>query len=186
MAARDHLRAGAAAPIGHQCRLEAFGQRIHPLARIGLARDFQHHLRADAQAHPGDLRQVDALDQQVRAPFLPRDGVADLGHRRFPVTTLDQRHLALIGLALHRAAEITGDAAFERDVDRLDHLHRCLGTRVARDPKKAADLGHPSLAIAVAVSTMRFEKPHSLSYQLTTRTSLPSITAVSRLSTVDE
>ena len=32
---------------------------------------------------------------------------------------------------------------------------------------------------------MRFEKPHSLSYQLTTRTSLPSITAVSRLSTVD-
>jgi hypothetical protein len=30
---------------------------------------------------------------------------------------------------------------------------------------------------------MRFEKPHSLSYQLTTRTSLPSSTAVSRLST---
>jgi len=33
---------------------------------------------------------------------------------------------------------------------------------------------------------MRFEKPHSLSYQETTRTSLPSSTAVSRLSTVDE
>src|SRR3546814_7751536 len=31
-----------------------------------------------------------------------------------------------------------------------------------------------SLAIAPAVSTMRFEKPHSLSYQATTRTSLPS------------
>ncbi len=42
-----------------------------------------------------------------------------------------------------------------------------------------------SFAIAAAVSTMRFEKPHSLSYQLTTRTSLPSITAVSRLSTVE-
>ncbi len=41
-------------------------------------------------------------------------------------------------------------------------------------------------AIALAVSTMRFEKPHSLSYQLTTRTSLPSITAVSRLSIVDD
>jgi hypothetical protein len=40
-------------------------------------------------------------------------------------------------------------------------------------------------AIAPAVSTMRFEKPHSLSYQLTTRTSLPSSTAVSRLSTVE-
>ena len=43
-----------------------------------------------------------------------------------------------------------------------------------------------SFAIAPAVSTMRFEKPHSLSYQLTTRTSLPSITAVSRLSTVED
>ncbi|PAV69294.1 hypothetical protein WR25_17278 [Diploscapter pachys] len=40
--------------------------------------------------------------------------------------------------------------------------------------------------MAVAVSTMRFEKPHSLSYQLTTRTSLPSSTAVSRLSTVED
>ena len=48
-------------------------------------------------------------------------------------------------------------------------------------------VGQPSaeLAIAAAVSTMRFEKPHSLSYQLTTRTSLPSSTAVSRLSTVE-
>ena len=35
-------------------------------------------------------------------------------------------------------------------------------------------------------STIRFEKPHSLSYQLTTRTSLPSMTAVSKLSTVDD
>jgi hypothetical protein len=41
------------------------------------------------------------------------------------------------------------------------------------------------LAITPAVSIMRLEKPHSLSYQLTTRTSLPSITAVSRLSTVE-
>src|SRR3546814_11333880 len=32
---------------------------------------------------------------------------------------------------------------------------------------------------------MRLEKPHSLSYQLSTRTSLPSMTAVSRLSTVE-
>ncbi len=186
MAARDHLRTSATAPVGHQCCLEALGQRVHPLARIGLARDFQHHLLTDAQTHSGDVRQIDALNQQVRAPLLPRNGATDLGHRRFPITTLDQRHLALVGLALHRAAEVTDDAGFKRDVGRLDHLHGCLGTRVTRNPKKAADLGHPSLAIAVAVSTMRFEKPHSLSYQLTTRTSLPSITAVSRLSTVDE
>src|SRR3546814_9091180 len=43
-----------------------------------------------------------------------------------------------------------------------------------------------SRPIAPAVSTMRFEKPHSLSYHDTTRTSLLSITAVSRLSMVDE
>src|SRR3546814_3382253 len=33
---------------------------------------------------------------------------------------------------------------------------------------------YSSAAIALPVSTMRFEKPHSLSYQETTRTSLPS------------
>ena len=48
-----------------------------------------------------------------------------------------------------------------------------------------AQTGQPNFAIALAVSTMRLEKPHSLSYQLTTRTSLPSSTAVSRLSTVE-
>ena len=42
-----------------------------------------------------------------------------------------------------------------------------------------------SLPMTPAVSTMRLEKPHSLSYQLRTRTSLPSITAVSRLSMVE-
>ena len=35
-----------------------------------------------------------------------------------------------------------------------------------------------SLAIATAVSAIRFEKPHSLSYQDRTRTNLPSITLV--------
>lgn len=59
--------------------------------------------------------------------------------------------------------------------------------RVAETPAFAGvTLSRQSPAITVAVSTMRLEKPHSLSYQLTTRTSLPSITAVSRLSTVDE
>ncbi|SFF99812.1 hypothetical protein SAMN05518801_10590 [Novosphingobium sp. CF614] len=42
-----------------------------------------------------------------------------------------------------------------------------------------------NFAITPAVSSMRFEKPHSLSYQETTRTNLPSITVVSRLSTVE-
>jgi hypothetical protein len=36
----------------------------------------------------------------------------------------------------------------------------------------------PSLPIATAVSTMRLEKPHSLSYHAMTRTSVPSMTLV--------
>ena len=43
-----------------------------------------------------------------------------------------------------------------------------------------------NFAITPAVSIIRLEKPHSLSYQLTTRASLPSMTEVSRLSTVDD
>ena len=46
--------------------------------------------------------------------------------------------------------------------------------------------GASETAMTPAVSTMRFEKPHSLSYQLTTRASLPSITLVSRESTVED
>src|SRR5690606_18051869 len=42
-----------------------------------------------------------------------------------------------------------------------------------------------NFAMTPAVSIMRFEKPHSLSYHETTRASLPSSTAVSRLSTVE-
>src|SRR3984957_1300545 len=43
-----------------------------------------------------------------------------------------------------------------------------------------------SLAIARAVSAIRVEKPHSLSYQLRTRASLPSITWVWGRATVEE
>ncbi len=43
-----------------------------------------------------------------------------------------------------------------------------------------------SLPIATAVSAMRLEKPHSLSYQESTRTSLPSITFVWSMWNTDE
>ena len=43
-----------------------------------------------------------------------------------------------------------------------------------------------SLAIATAVSAMRFEKPHSLSYQDRTRTKVPSITLVWSRWKIDE
>src|SRR5262249_32065308 len=41
-------------------------------------------------------------------------------------------------------------------------------------------------AIATAVSAMRLEKPHSLSYQLITRTRLPFITLVWSMCSVEE
>jgi hypothetical protein len=43
-----------------------------------------------------------------------------------------------------------------------------------------------SFAMATAVSAMRFEKPHSLSYQDITRTKLPSITLVWSMWKMDE
>ena len=43
-----------------------------------------------------------------------------------------------------------------------------------------------SLPIATAVSTMRLEKPHSLSYHDITRTSVPSITLVWSMAKIDE
>ena len=50
----------------------------------------------------------------------------------------------------------------------------------ALDPRFRGVTPNPqiSFAIATAVSAMRFEKPHSLSYQESTRTKLPSITLV--------
>src|SRR5678816_3567503 len=44
----------------------------------------------------------------------------------------------------------------------------------------------PSLPIATAVSDMRLENPHSLSYQLMSRTKVPSITLVWSMWKVDE
>src|SRR6185369_13790402 len=73
-----------------------------------------------------------------------------------------------------------------RNVEIDAHQHLLAG-QVLRQIVEGLEPRHPypRAAIAAAVSTMRFEKPHSLSYQLTTLTSLPSITAVSRLSMVE-
>ena len=43
-----------------------------------------------------------------------------------------------------------------------------------------------ALAMAMAVSAMRFEKPHSLSYQVRIRTRLPSMTLASFRAKIDE
>ena len=51
---------------------------------------------------------------------------------------------------------------------------------------KSGDDVQASLPIATAVSTMRLEKPHSLSYHDITRTSVPSITLVWSMWKTDE
>ena len=52
--------------------------------------------------------------------------------------------------------------------------------------ESAIALVQASLPIATAVSTMRLEKPHSLSYHDITRTSVPSITLVWSMWKIDE
>ena len=89
MAAVHHHRTHAAAPVARERRLQPVGQRFHPLARIGFAGDLQHHVGADAQPDAGDLRQIEPLDQQIGASLLPGKRMADIGHRRVPITTLD-------------------------------------------------------------------------------------------------
>ncbi len=56
------------------------------------------------------------------------------------------------------------------------------------DVVEGSKVGHGqiSLPIATAVSTMRLEKPHSLSYQDITRTSVPSMTLVWSMWKIDE
>ena len=98
------------------------------------------------------------------------------------------RQLGIVGSSARSRVSSLTDAVLHRHVE-VDADQHALAGQVLRQIVEGLEAGHaqrqPSLAIAAAVSTIRFEKPHSLSYQLTTRTSLPSSTAVSRLSTVE-
>ncbi len=95
--------------------------------------------------------------------------VGDLGDRR--------RHAFDAGC-------VGDDAVFHRHVEIGAHQHALsLHVGVVEGAKRAH--GCPStsdfqinLPIATAVSAMRLEKPHSLSYHDITRTSVPSITLV--------
>ncbi len=53
-------------------------------------------------------------------------------------------------------------------------------------PQPAAFIYRPTRAMATAVSLIRDEKPHSLSYQLITRTNVPPITLVSFSAKIEE
>ncbi len=87
---------------------------------------------------------------------------------RFGQDTIDTcrvRHLR----AIHRHVEV--DADQHPFAGELGVIQNWKG-RERRCPC------HPSFPIATAVSAIRLEKPHSLSYQDTTRTSVPSMTRV--------
>src|ERR1700734_3766666 len=69
----------------------------------------------------------------------------------------------------------------QRGDDDQDNQRRTLRNASARPPPAFAGVTQNpqvSFAIATAVSAIRLEKPHSLSYQDSTRTKLPSITLV--------
>ena len=140
----------------------------------------------EADRPAGQLGQ--RLDQQRGrhvGPALPL-GPAEMRQQQH-----DRALVAQFGDGRHRGAQprvVADRAVLHRHVQIDAHQHPLAG-QVVRQVVEGFEAGRhrlrSSLAIAPAVSTMRFEKPHSLSYQLTTRTSLPSITAVSRLSTVE-
>src|SRR5207302_2284995 len=123
------------------------------------------------------------FDEKIAAPLPPRNVGAAFRRRIRPVARLDQ-HDSILALRSRLAgpAKIAGYALSFDQLGVIEELDRPERLVVAGDPGDARH--YPSFPIAAAVSTMRLEKPHSLSYQLSTRTSLPSITAVSRLSMV--
>src|SRR5688572_17197849 len=63
--------------------------------------------------------------------------------------------------------------------------HECVRAMRLRRLQRHVERGQVSLPIATAVSPMRLEKPHSLSYQDITRTNVPSITVVCDRSKVE-
>ena len=83
---------------------------------------------------------------------------------------LDARRIGDLAV-LHRHVEVDAQQhALAVDVRVVEGAER------GHDRAPAGD--QPSLPIATAVSTMRLEKPHSLSYHDITRTNVPSITLV--------
>ena len=153
----------------------AVGQRCHRSLRdrpdaIGGERD-------RAAEHTGERRCNRAQRQRRvdfdRPPEMRQDndlrtGIGEQRQRRH--RRRQPRHVADV-IAVHRHVEVGAD----------DDAPAPDGTNVVQRAEHQT-----RRAISVAVSTMRFEKPHSLSYQLTTRTRCPSSTVVSRLSIVDE
>src|SRR3569623_2054964 len=149
VAAANHLRQRTAAPVGRECRLKAGGNGFHATAWIALAGDL-HHDVADAQQNTGLLRQIDTLDQQIDASFLPRNVTLQFRHGGIPVATFHQRYLtAPLAAGCYRAAKIAGNARLDRHTGVAEHLHRAFGPRMARNTGERA-AHHRSFAVTPA------------------------------------
>src|SRR5690348_1327646 len=119
------------------------------------------------QRHGGNalsLRPVEMREQDNACAL-----VGELAHGRR--LTRDARHIG-DGAILHRHVQVETDQyPFAANIEVIESLEP-VQTRLRFAPDQS------SLPIATAVSAMRLEKPHSLSYQLMTPTKLPSITLV--------
>src|SRR6516165_6875514 len=87
----------------------------------------------------------------------------------------------------------THEYAFAPHVGLIEGAEHISGLRASScEPKppqrdaRSSPAGQISFPIATAVSTIRLEKPHSLSYHAITRTSVPSITLVWSMANTDE
>ena len=91
------------------------------------------------------------------------------------------RNLANIHKNSVDAGRIGDLAVFHRDVEVGANEHPFAGkVHIVECPERGHGRcsRHMSFPMAAATSIMRFEKPHSLSYQDRTRTNVPSITLV--------
>ena len=161
------------------------------LQRIGFVRAA---LRAAEMREQDDLAALvrDLLDRRRDALDARRVGDAAVLGRNVEVDA--QQHA------------LAGDVGVVEGAERLGHGQRLTSVRTRSSDARSgvrSRVGRPrrtldprfregdvqpqiSFAIATAVSAMRFEKPHSLSYQESTRTKLPSITLVWSRWKIDE
>ncbi len=139
------------------------------LQRIGLVRPA---LRAAEMREQDDLAALvgDFADRRQHA--LDARGVADLAVLHGHVEIDAQQHAFAFDVRVVESAELAHGRAPWRDGVRFVEAASAVSAALAR----LAD--QISLLSATDVSAMRFEKPHSLSYQESTRTNVPSITLV--------
>ena len=164
-------------------------------------------IRSDAMSKRSTTRCMEASDRasfssirEVLSSIRARGsaGTSDLAGTADPIDIAPFAAGALVGdgagtmisgsVGRREAPVVSG-----REAVKLSDITLSGSWQFARDVTPSLAFPHPcscetqmSFAIATAVSAMRFEKPHSLSYQDITRTSVPSMTLVWSMWKVDE